>query len=60
MSNAVAVTPKAATPVSPQAFPDSDQPLGINTSASQHENDVAIDWNAVKGAGKSFAFLKAT
>lgn len=35
-------------------------PTGPDVSSFQHPNGEAIDWPAVKGAGHSFAFVKAT
>jgi len=33
---------------------------GVDVSRWDHPNGVAIDWNKVKGAGRSFAIVKAT
>jgi GH25 family lysozyme M1 (1,4-beta-N-acetylmuramidase) len=33
---------------------------GIDTSKWQHPNGQAVDWNAVRNSGVSFAFMKAT
>ncbi|MCU1602174.1 MAG: glycoside hydrolase family 25 [Frankiales bacterium] len=33
---------------------------GIDTAKYQHDGGRAIDWNAVRGSGQRFAFIKAT
>jgi len=36
------------------------RPTGIDVSNYQHPNGAPIDWQAVRGSGISFAFIKAT
>ena len=52
-------TPSAAQVVAPQVTPASTI-RGVDTSHFQHPNNTAINWAAVAGSGRSFAFMKAT
>jgi GH25 family lysozyme M1 (1,4-beta-N-acetylmuramidase) len=44
----------------PVAHASTPTPTGIDISRWQHPNGHGIDWSAVRGAGHSFAIIKAT
>jgi GH25 family lysozyme M1 (1,4-beta-N-acetylmuramidase) len=42
------------------AAPASALPTGVDVASYQHPGGAPIDWNAVRAAGHSYAFIKAT
>ncbi|MCW2724358.1 MAG: putative secreted glycoside hydrolase family 25 [Frankiales bacterium] len=55
-----ALVPGSAGPASAANIFPSGTGRGIDIASYQHPGGAAIDWNAVKGAGSDYAFIKAT
>jgi lysozyme len=55
-----ALVPGSAGPAAAASIFPSGTGRGIDIASYQHPNGAPIDWNAVKGAGSDYVFVKAT
>lgn len=59
LRRALLLLPLLLVPTVPVAHAD-EAPRGIDVARYQHPHDAVIDWDAVRGAGVSFVYVKAT